>query len=51
MPEKTKERSVQRALILLVAVALGLYITSARFEHRFLPKSLRKLLGQDKDPR
>lgn len=41
--------TMERALILLAAIALGTYITIKRVQHRFLPRSIQRLFG--KQPR
>jgi hypothetical protein len=37
---------MKQAVLILVAVMLGVAITMFRFEHRFVPRSPQRLLGR-----
>ena len=41
---------MQQALVLVAVLVIALYITSKRFQHKYHPKPLRKLLGQEDKP-
>ncbi len=38
--------NMERALILLAAIALGIWVTIKRVQHRYLPKGIQRIFGK-----